>query len=286
MFRANDVNGNSVYIDDVDKSKKYFCPACGEPLILKIFGTRKKHCFSHFPKTTCKDNWKYEPMSDWHLKWQENFAKENREVWIKGVTECHRADVFVKNVVIEFQHSHISNTEFNKRNRFYTSCGKSVVWVFDMRGQISVNEDGTFNWKKGNIFESTFTDFIRYNNDVFVFFEIDKEINNNINSVLISIINFETRRYFRFEDPNVDIIPWCFLKEYDVDMSYIEELFKIKIPSISELINRDIYSTNKQKTVQFTTNMSSKRYSGRGPREWSLPMNTSKHRQYNYRKRK
>ena len=155
MFRANDFNGNTIFIDEANKDSKYFCPACNEPLILKIFGTKKRHCFSHFPKTKCCDNWKYEPMSEWHLNWQNNFKKENREIWIKGENESHRADISINNTVIEFQHSRISNPEFNKRNQFYASCGKEIVWVFDMRNQISINNDGTFNWEKGNIFEST-----------------------------------------------------------------------------------------------------------------------------------
>ena len=45
----------------------------------------------------------------------------------------HRADVFIKekNLVIEFQHSQISNEDFNARNEFYNRCGYNIIWVFD-----------------------------------------------------------------------------------------------------------------------------------------------------------
>lgn len=37
------------------------------------------------------------------------------------------------NYVIEFQHSPISAEEFDERNKFYTSIGKKVVWIFDVQ---------------------------------------------------------------------------------------------------------------------------------------------------------
>lgn len=282
MFRANDINGNSIFIDDANKNNKYFCPACNEPLILKIFGTRKKHCFSHYPRTTCKDNWNYEPMSEWHSNWQNYFDKENQEIWIKGENEVHRADVSIRNYIIEFQHSAISSIEFNKRNKFYTSCNKNVVWIFDIKNQISINDDGTFNWEKKNIFENTFVDFINYNNKISVFFEIEKIINDSLYNILIPIINFNEKRYFRFKTLNYYIQHLNFLKDY-IDISHFEHFCKCKIPSINELLHIDNQNIKNSRNSTFVPIVNS--FNTRpGPKEWYLTRNKTYKKNYNRKK--
>ncbi|MBQ8720004.1 MAG: hypothetical protein IJY65_03115 [Clostridia bacterium] len=277
MFRANDINGNSVYIDDADKNDKYFCPVCDEPLILKR-GTRKKPHFAHFPNTICKDNWHYEPMSDWHLSWQNWFNKENREVWIKGENESHRADISIGNIIIEFQHSHISNTEFDKRNKFYTSCNKGVIWIFDMKNQITLNDDGTFNWEKKNSFENTFIDYINYNNKVMVYFEIE-------NDILIQIEDFSEKRYLKFKTFNYNIVALNFLKDF-VDLSVYEQFIGQKILSISELFRIDSNNLNMLKNRRVAILRSPTRtYNGySGPKERLLFKNEQKTKKNNYKK--
>jgi len=48
--------------------------------------------WSHKEKSC--DNW-YEPITDWHLKWQNYFPKNNREITIKDTEKniYHRADI-------------------------------------------------------------------------------------------------------------------------------------------------------------------------------------------------
>lgn len=130
MFLAKDENGNLVEIDEVKPNKKYFCPCCGAELVVKR-GDIRVHHFSHRSLSDC-DSF-YEPMTKWHLDWQRRFPKQCREVVVKNNGETHRADVLLRNLklVIEFQHSHISDADVYKRNKFYTEAGYRIIWVFD-----------------------------------------------------------------------------------------------------------------------------------------------------------
>ena len=60
-------------------------------------------------------------MSDWHYDWQNQFPVDNQEIVFTKDNKIHRADVFINNTVIEFQHSPITEAEFNDRNNFYKS---------------------------------------------------------------------------------------------------------------------------------------------------------------------
>ena len=155
---AHDTFGNRVSIDETKNGKEYFCPLCGERVICKK-GKIKRHHFSHTPNSHCHD---WGDMSDWHREWQEMFPKDYREVVIKDENEMHRADILVpsKKVVIEFQHSPIDNDQFNRRNRFYTNLGYTLVWVFDAKNAllydrykvcskpIEYNETQNIPWKR------------------------------------------------------------------------------------------------------------------------------------------
>ena len=133
---AIDINNNKVSIEDANKQTNYFCPTCGAPLIIRAEKSTcmRKH-FAHKPGTHCTDDWDYE-MSEWHLAWQEKFPVECREVVMEKDGEKHRADVFIYNTVIEFQHSPISYEDFTKRNNFYLKCGYPIVWIFDAEDRI------------------------------------------------------------------------------------------------------------------------------------------------------
>ena len=135
MFTAIDELGNKVSIMNAEYGKTYYCPICHEKLTVKKKGKGKAPHFAHKPDSDCTD---WGDMSEWHLSWQEKFPEECREVVLEKNGERHRADVCIKdmNLVIEFQHSPISNEEFSKRNCFYISCGYQLVWVFDVTGKI------------------------------------------------------------------------------------------------------------------------------------------------------
>ena len=131
MFFALDVDDRKVNILSAEKGKKYYCPCCKQELIQKNGAIRVPH-FAHRAGSECSDGWHYE-MSEWHLDWQSRFPEDCREVVMTKDGVKHRADVFINNKVIEFQHSEMSNDEFWDRNEFYTGLGYDVIWVFDLQ---------------------------------------------------------------------------------------------------------------------------------------------------------
>lgn len=136
MLFANDSNGSRVYIDMAKIGQSYFCPVCDGALVCK-FGNIRQHHFAHASNSSCRDSWNYDEMSEWHQTWQSFFPEENQEVVFSYNGEKHRADVAIKNIIIEFQHSAISADEFLDRNEFYHSLGKKIIWIFDVDGKYS-----------------------------------------------------------------------------------------------------------------------------------------------------
>lgn len=132
MFIAKKNSGKLIDIETAIDSDEleYFCPCCGGEVIIKNGLTN----ISHFAHKTLKDCDSFtQDTSDWHKDWQERFPLNNREVGLPQGKPIHRADVLAYGFVIEFQHSRITREEFNLRNSFYTSIGKKVIWIFDMR---------------------------------------------------------------------------------------------------------------------------------------------------------
>lgn len=103
------------------------CCCCSNPVIAKC-GTRKIWHWAHKSKTDC-DNW-WEPETEWHRTWKNNYPADWQELSSldQRTGEKHIADVrTLHNLVIEFQHSHISPQERNSREQFY----KNMVWIVD-----------------------------------------------------------------------------------------------------------------------------------------------------------
>jgi len=98
------------------------CPCCGNVVIPKC-GSINIHHWSHKTERDC-DLW-YEPITEWHLSWQNLFPEESREVALGN----HIADVFYRGLFWEFQHSFLSAEEIKEREAFY----QTMVWVFDFR---------------------------------------------------------------------------------------------------------------------------------------------------------
>lgn len=157
MITAINDKGNAVLIDNADKGKVYFCPICNQPLDQKR-GPIRIHHFAH--KRTrgtegyvpCSDPWHYD-MTEWHIEWQKRFPVECIEKVLVHDNRRHIADVAINDLVIEFQHSHISTEDFWERNRFYMDCGYSVVWVFDLREEVQENrvnavDNNKFHWTR------------------------------------------------------------------------------------------------------------------------------------------
>lgn len=102
------------------------CPGCGETLIPKC-GEIKVWHWSHIGGSDC-DPW-HEPMTQWHLDWQNRFPFDCREETIRRGDEIHRADIRLPcGVVLEFQHSPISTGSIQAREYFY----QRMMWIFDL----------------------------------------------------------------------------------------------------------------------------------------------------------
>ena len=74
-------------------------------------------------------------MSEWHIRIQEYFPKEQREHIFqdKETGEKHIADVFIEesNTVIEIQYSSIKKKEFLDRTYFHLNEKRRIVWLFN-----------------------------------------------------------------------------------------------------------------------------------------------------------
>lgn len=103
------------------------CPCCFKPVVAKC-GEQKVWHWAHRGNTAC-DNW-WEKETEWHRAWKNNYPTEWQEksLFDEKTGEKHIADVCtIRNLVIEFQHSYISQKERVSREQFY----KNMVWVVD-----------------------------------------------------------------------------------------------------------------------------------------------------------
>jgi hypothetical protein len=102
------------------------CPSCNSKVIAKCGNINIDH-WAHYKIEDC-DSWKYEPITEWHLNWQNHFSKEQIEVSINKNNEVHRADILTsKNVVIEIQNSKISTETIEEREQYYDK----MIWVIN-----------------------------------------------------------------------------------------------------------------------------------------------------------
>lgn len=113
------------------------CPACRKPVMQKR-GDTNRHHFAHIKKeSSCpfEYNKDYINMSEWHIRMQNYFPKEQREHIFtdKETGEKHIADVYIEeiNTVLEFQYSSIKKQEFLDRTMFHLKEGRRLVWLFD-----------------------------------------------------------------------------------------------------------------------------------------------------------
>lgn len=145
---------------------KGVCPFCLNSVIAKC-GAIKLHHWAHKGTIKC-DRW-WETETEWHRDWKDNFPVEWQEVVAvdERTKEKHIADVkTIDNLVMEFQHSHITPEERISREKFY----KNMVWVVDgtrlkwdyPRFLKEWKGDGisdVYECNKPNIFKVTFPEF-------------------------------------------------------------------------------------------------------------------------------
>lgn len=148
MFVAYNAQGERVYADEYQKGSDCFCPECRERVKHRNGTIRIPH-FAHVSKSNCKWGSDKDSKSEWHIRMQNYFPREQQEVRFEDPEsgEVHIADVFVesKNTVIEFQHSPIDEEEFHRRTAFHFKYGRRVVWVFDeSKENPAENEFGRF----------------------------------------------------------------------------------------------------------------------------------------------
>lgn len=100
------------------------CICCESSVIAKCGVVRVAH-WAH--RGMC-DPW-WEGETEWHRNWKDQFPKEWQEsIHYADNGEKHIADVKTdQGLVIEFQHSHISNEERQSREIFYAT----MIWIVD-----------------------------------------------------------------------------------------------------------------------------------------------------------
>ena len=123
--------------------KHAFCPSCSAEVLSKC-GDLKVWHWAHCRSEDC-DSFS-EPETAWHIGWKSEFDSDNVEVTMGQ----HRADVITSSgSVIELQHSPISTTDIEERERFYGD----MVWLIDadpFSRNLKIREkEGyvTFRWK-------------------------------------------------------------------------------------------------------------------------------------------
>ena len=141
MRYAKDEQGKRVCIKQAIKNEVYYCPNCEEELVQR-HGSVNEHCFAHKKGTEC-DAWGC--MGEWHNAWQDSFPEENREVYLHTATETHRADVYINNIILEFQDSPISSEELHKRINFYTKKG-TLIFIFNLKRRYIRVKDNQCFW--------------------------------------------------------------------------------------------------------------------------------------------
>lgn len=120
--------------------QKAWCGICCSEVIGRKGEIREKH-WAHSKKKDC-DNW-WEPITEWHLEWQNHFPPQNREVIISEGGKTHRADIRLNNgMVIEIQHSPINPADINAREEFYGR--NNMIWILD---GVSLAKHSELQWE-------------------------------------------------------------------------------------------------------------------------------------------
>ena len=127
MRYALDKENNKIEVSFSGELAK--CGICNSNVKGRKGEQRIKHWYHQKKKTVDCDDW-YEPITEWHLKWQNYFPKENREITITNNKVTHRADILLNNgLVIEIQNSPIKFSEIQKRELFYGK--KNLIWILN-----------------------------------------------------------------------------------------------------------------------------------------------------------
>ncbi len=104
------------------------CATCNAEMVSKC-GPRVMHHWAHARKQNCDPWWENE--TPWHREWKNLFPPECREIChIAPDGEVHRSDIKTPTgIVIEVQHSAMTDAERSAREEFYGN----LIWVVDGR---------------------------------------------------------------------------------------------------------------------------------------------------------
>ncbi len=166
MRYAFDENDKKIEVSKSGEQGK--CPDCNSVVIGKKGKIKIKH-WSHKANKDC-DNW-YEPITKWHLNWQNKFPLDNQEVTLIDTKNIrHRADIVLNNkLVIEIQYSPIKIDEIEQRETFYGKEG--MIWILNGKNLASNSELHYQTNKKLNSIcisiPEYFTDIHKYDMDNF-----------------------------------------------------------------------------------------------------------------------
>lgn len=105
------------------------CPQCGRQMVAKC-GPLVMHHWAHWRSRSCDPWWENETV--WHREWKSRFPEGCREISHTAPDgEVHGADIVTPTgIVIEIQHSSMTEAERGSRENFYGN----LVWVLDGRG--------------------------------------------------------------------------------------------------------------------------------------------------------
>ncbi len=127
MRFAKNENGHKIEVEY--SGQRANCGCCNSIVVGKKGRVRPKY-WSHLSTKDC-DSW-YEPMTQWHIDWQNKFPKQCQEIEMVGSNGIkHRADIRLNNgKVIEVQNSQIKIDDIEQREKFYNSNGQ-LYWILN-----------------------------------------------------------------------------------------------------------------------------------------------------------
>lgn len=200
MRYANNKNGNKIEVSF--SGERAICPDCGS----EVHGRkgRIRAAYWKHPNNSDCDRW-YEPITQWHIDWQNKFPKEYQEISLldQETGEIHRADIRLPSgFVIEVQNSPIKIYEIEQRENFYGKSG--LAWILN-GNNLAKQSKVTYKFEK-QIFAisleipSYIEDFSEYNMDSINYMFGSSKIMNKIRRHdKIKKIDIQNGNYHWFE---------------------------------------------------------------------------------------
>ncbi|AZB42373.1 hypothetical protein CEF21_08760 [Bacillus sp. FJAT-42376] len=159
-------------LDKLRQKESFFCPACRQPMELKL-GTIKRFHFAHRKKTVCA--YDAEPETERHALGKQQLYQRLKDM---GEIELEpylprirqRPDLLLtvdsKKYAIEYQCSSIPNEQVIKRNKGYKRLGIIPVWILGsnqlQRTGASEYRLNSFHWLLARTFPHALEPFLLF----------------------------------------------------------------------------------------------------------------------------